>query len=46
MIDSSCTKTLYDAVLRFKEYIIQNYGADSITAQDYIRIADGFEGLE
>ena len=43
MIDSSNTKTLYDAVHQFRELIIQNYGSESVTAQDYIRIADDFQ---
>ena len=40
MIDSSYTKTLYAAILEFQGYIIQNHGADSKTAQAYIRVAD------
>ena len=43
MIDFSCTKTVYDAIQEFRRYIIQNYGADSKTAQAYIRIADDFQ---
>ena len=43
MIDSSHTKTLYDVIRNFKEFITQNYGADSKTAQVYIRIADDFQ---
>ena len=43
MIDSSHTETLYDVIQQFREYITQNYGADSKTAQAYIRIADDFQ---
>ncbi|SFD18490.1 site-specific integrase [Ruminococcus albus] len=43
MIDSNCAMTLYDAIQFFREYIIQNYGADSETAKTYIRIADDFQ---
>lgn len=43
MIDSSKTMTLYDVIDKFRIYIIQNYGDDSQTAQDYLRIADGFQ---
>ena len=43
MIDSYCAMTLYDAIQLFRKYIIQNYGADSKTAQTYIRIADDFQ---
>lgn len=43
MIDSSYTETLYDVIRQFREYITQNYGADSKTAQTYIRIADDFQ---
>ncbi len=41
MIDSSSTVILHDAIQQVREYIIQNYGANSKTAQAYIRIADG-----
>ncbi|SHK54726.1 tyrosine-type recombinase/integrase [Hespellia stercorisuis] len=43
MIDSSYNDTLYDAIQQFREHITQNYGADSIVAKSYIRIADGFQ---
>lgn len=43
MIDSSNTKTLYDAIHQFRGYIIQNHGSESQTAQAYIRIADDFQ---
>ena len=43
MIDSSHTETMYDVIQQFREYITQNYGADSKTAQAYIRIADDFQ---
>ena len=43
MIDSSHTETLYDVIQLFREYITQNHGADSKTAQAYIRIADDFQ---
>ena len=43
MIDSSNTKTMYDAVHQFRDLIIQNHGSESVTAQDYIRIADDFQ---
>lgn len=43
MIDSNNTVTLGDAINQFRDYIIQNHGADSITAQAYIRIADSLE---
>ena len=43
MIDSSHTETLYDVIQQFREYITQNHGADSKTAQAYIRIADDFQ---
>lgn len=43
MIDSSYPMTLYDAIQLFRDYIIQNYGSGSITAQAYIQIADDFQ---
>ena len=43
MIDSSNTKTLYDAIHQFREHIIQNHGSESETAKAYIRIADDFQ---
>lgn len=43
MIDPSCTVTLYDAIQQFREYIIQNFGAGSKTAQAYIQIADDIQ---
>ena len=33
MIDSSHTETMYDVIQQFREYITQNNGADSKTAQ-------------
>lgn len=43
MIDSSNTKSLYDAIHQFRRHIIQNHGSESKTAQAYIRIADDFQ---
>ena len=43
MIDSSNTKTLYDAIHQFREHIIQNHGFESGTTQAYICIADDFQ---
>ena len=43
MIDSNYTITLSDAILQFQEYITQNHGSDTATAQAYIRIADDLE---
>ncbi len=43
MIDSSNTKTLYDAIHQFREHIIQNHGSESGTTQAYICIADDFQ---
>ena len=43
MIDSSCRETLYDVIQQFREYITQNHGSDSQTAQAYLRIADDFQ---
>lgn len=43
MIDSNNSITLGDAIMQFREYITQNHGPDSITAQAYFRIADDFE---
>ena len=43
MIDSNYTETLYDVIQQFREYITQNHGSDSQTAQAYLRIADDFQ---
>lgn len=43
MIDFSYTNILNDAIQHFREYIVQNHGEDSKTAQLYIRIADDFQ---
>ena len=43
MIDSNYTITLSDAILHFEEYIKQNHGSDTVTAQAYFRIADDLE---
>lgn len=43
MIDSNCTATLSEAIHQFREYITQNHGSGSITAQAYIRIANDLE---
>lgn len=43
MIDSNYTITLSDAIRQFREYITQNHGSDTATAQAYIRIADDLE---
>ena len=37
MIDSNYTETLYDVIQQFREYITQNHGSDSQTAQ----VSDG-----
>ena len=43
MIDSNRTATLSEAIHQFREYITQNHGSGSITAQAYIRIANDLE---
>lgn len=43
MINSDYNATLHDAIQQFREYIAQNYGAESLTAKCYIQIADGFQ---
>ena len=43
MIDSNRTATLGEAIHQFREYITQNHGSGSITAQAYIRIANDLE---
>lgn len=43
MIDSNNRIILCDAIRQFRRCIIQDYGSDSKTAQDYIRIADDFQ---
>ena len=43
MIDSNSRKTLYDTIRQFQRRIIQDYGSDSKTGQDYIRITEGLQ---
>ena len=43
MIDSNRTATLGEAIHQFREYITQNHGSGSITAQAYIRTANDLE---
>ena len=43
MIDSNRTETLGEVIHQFREYITQNHGSGSITAQAYIRTANDLE---